>query len=308
MASVARYNAGAVQEAAASEAKFARAHDFFHATPLVAPVSALVVPGAPAPGRAPTAPTPAGNDPSIATDQGSVQFHLIGQKPDDPKYSDIMQENADNLLAMGGLIYSYMKRSYPSVNLQTMDIGTWVNVVKNLPDLAIGQQVEKTYTNRLVGASVSGDFLSMIAKAIITDGASLLTDFTSYLNSIGSVVFSASNTKESYNVVTCTYQNYLVADQMGGYYDYSAIVLRQINFLEYFTQLKSSCASAEYVNINMKYSEVTTLVQSRRIRQGGPDYKLFQGLVNADATAQFANANNFFNGGSTPQSQIKPNV
>jgi len=293
-------NAGAVQQQAEAETKYALAQDFFHATPILPARTVLAA--------VDTAPAPAGSDPSVATDQGSVQFHLIGQKPADPKYSDIMQENADNLLAMGGLIYSYMKKTYPSVNLQSLDINTWNGVIQHLPDLTIGQSVKKTYSNRLVGVQVSGEFLSMIAKAVITDGASLLTDFTSYLNSIGNVTFSASTTQESYNVLTCTYMNYLVDDQLGGFYDYSAIVLRQINFLEYFQELKSSCASAEYVNINMNYTEITTLVQSRRIRRDGPDYRLFQNLVNADATAQFSNADNFFNGGDTPQKDIAPSV
>ena len=55
---------------------------------------------------------------SIANNLGTVQFHLIGQKPTDPKYSDIMNQNADNLLAIGGLVHDYMTRTYPTVNSQ----------------------------------------------------------------------------------------------------------------------------------------------------------------------------------------------
>ncbi len=286
-------NAAQALMEAESERRYGAAHDFFHATPLVR-------------GMAQSAPSASGTDPSVATDQGAVQFHIIGQKPTDSKYSEIMQENCDNLLGMGGLIHGYMTRHYPSVNSQVIDIDTWLNVVNQLPDLTIGTAVEKTYKNRVFGVKVSGEFLSMIASAIITDGASLLTDFTSYLNAIGDVIFSASQTQESYNVLTCTFQNYLIQDGLGGYYDYSALVLRQVKFLENFTQLKSPCGSAEHIDIDMSYKEVTTLVNSRRIRTGGADHHNFQKLIKAEATKQFKNAQNFFNGSNTPEADIKP--
>ncbi|AZN98104.1 MULTISPECIES: hypothetical protein [unclassified Mesorhizobium] len=41
---------------------------------------------------------------------------------------------------------------------------------------------------------------------------------------------------------------------------------------------------------------------------GGPDYKNFQEIVDKNATEQFMNAKNFFNGGSTPQQDITPQV
>lgn len=283
--------ASGIQENESRE-KYAKAKSFFHATPLAFSDGALTEV----------------SDSSVATDQGSVQFHLIGHKPDDAKYSGIMQENADNLLAMGGLIYDYMHRAYPKVNLQSVDIDTWVNVINNLPDLTFGQVSEKSYTNRVTGVRVSGQFLSMVAKAIITDGASLLTDFTSYLNSIGDITFSASNQAESYNTLTCTYLNYLVADNMGGYFDYAAIALRQVNFYEHFQELRSSCASERFIDVSMRYKEVVTIVQSRRIRSGGPDYVMFQDLTNKNATEQFKKAKNFFNGGNAKTSDVKPTV
>ncbi|MGE3538758.1 MAG: hypothetical protein AB7N91_15170 [Candidatus Tectimicrobiota bacterium] len=278
--------------------KIARAHDFFK---LPVSAAALAV-SAPATGASPAP------DSSIATDQGAVQFHLIGQKPDDPKYSAIMQENADNLLAMGGLVHGYMLRNYPTVTADSIDINTWLNVVSHLPAITPPDKKNKTYKNRIVGVRVSGEFLSMIAKAIITDGASLLADFTSYLNSIGDVTLSASNRSESYTVLTCTYLMYMVSDGVGGYYDYSAISLKQIKFNEYFQELKSSCISEQYVNIDLAYDEYTFLVQSRQIRQGGQLYQGFQGLVNPNATAQLQAANNFFNAPSVPQKEISPQV
>jgi hypothetical protein len=286
-------NAAEALREAESERRYGAAHDFFHATPLVSGMARSTLPAS-------------GAAPSVATDQGSVQFHIIGQKPTDSKYSEIMQENCDNLLAMGGLIHGYMTRTYPKINTQTLDIESWVNVLKHLPDLCIGTAVDKTYKNRIAGVKVSGQFLSMIASAIITDGASLLTDFTSYLNSVGDVTFSASQTKETYNVLTCTFQSYLVPDGVGGYYDYSSIVLRQIDFLENFLQLKTPCFSSEYIDINMSYKEITTLVQCRRIRKSGDDYSLFQELINAEATKQFKDATNFFNGSNASQADIKP--
>jgi hypothetical protein len=217
-----------------------------------------------------------------------------------------MNQNASNLLAIGGLVHDYMHKTYPTVNSQKLDINTWSNVIDNVPDLAIGKQVTKTYKNSIAGVSLSGAFLSLIAKAIITDGASLLTDFTSFLNAIGDVVFSVHTTEETYKALTCTYTNYLVDNGAGGYSDYGKITLRQIDFVESFMELKSVCASASYVNVNLAYTEIENLVQTARIRKGGSDYDNFQGLINANATAQFANAKNFFNKPATPQSEIKP--
>lgn len=95
---------------------------------------------------------------------------------------------------------------------------------------------------------------------------------------------------------------------MGGYFDYGAIVLREINFLKNFQEYKNSCASAQSISISMDYTEITNLVHTRRIRKGGPDYDLFQSLVNKNATDRLAKAKNFFNARKTPQDQLKPQV
>ena len=271
---------------------YSDAKDFYTAKPLL-----LANAAAPAP-----------TTDSFASDQGMVQFHLIGQKTDDPKYSDIMNENQDNLLGIGGLVHDYMHTHFPTVTAQKLDITTWSNVIANIPDLAIGSATSKSYSNSIKGVSISGDFLTLIAKALITEGSSLLTDFSSYLTSMGDIVFSKKVTSESYKALTCTYQSYLLDNGAGGYYDYGAIVLRQIEFAEHFMELKAACVDAKSVQIAMNYTEIVNLVQTRRIRKGGVDYDNFQGLVNANSTAQFKKAKNFFNGGSTPQADIKPQV
>lgn len=275
-----------------SDKNYEAACAFFYAKPLV-----LAQTGATRP-----------SDETIANDQGTVQFHLIGQKTEDTTYSGIMNENQDNLLAIGGLIHDYMHTHYPNVDSKKLDINTWTDVVGNIPDLSIGAQKQKCYSNQFVGTSVSAKFLSLIAKAVVTDGASLLTDFKSFLTEMGNLTFSANSKAQQYKALTCTYQSYLLDNGAGGYYDYGAIVLRQIEFKEYFLELNSSCSSTQYVNVDINYNEVTSLVQTRRIRKSGPDYKNFQEIVNKNSTKQFTNAKNFFNGGSTPQQDITPLV
>lgn len=289
-------NASAVNiqeyEQSNSNKSYDLAHTFFTARPLI---------------LAQANAEPPSND-TIANSEGTVQFHLIGQKTDNPAFSNIMNENQDNLLAMGGLIHDYMHTHFPDIDSKKLDINTWSDVVSKIPDLSIGGQKNKTFSNKFVGTSVSGTFLSLIAKAIITDGASLLADFGSFLTQMGNLTFSANSKAQQYKALTCTYQSYLVDNGAGGYYDYGAIVLRQIEFKQYFLELKSSCSSTKYVDVDMAYTEVTNLVQTRRIRAGGPDHENFQSLVNKNSTEQFKKAKNFFNGGSTPQKDIKPQV
>ncbi|TRL35297.1 hypothetical protein [Rhizobium straminoryzae] len=251
---------------------------------------------------------PAPTDDQIANDKGTVQFHLIGQSTTDPAYSSIMNQNQDNLLAIGGLIHDYMHTKFPTIDAQKLDINTWSKVLGYIPDLSIGKSNRKVFTNRIAGVSVSGTFLQLIAQAIITDGASLLTDFSKFLEQMGNVTFSAESKSQKYKAITCTYQSYLVDNGAGGYFDYGAIVLREIDFTQNFSELRSSCSSANYINISMEYNEIVNLVQTRRIRKGGADYDNFQELVNANSTEQFKKAKNFFNGGSTPQEEITPKV
>lgn len=219
-----------------------------------------------------------------------------------------MNENQDNLLAMGGLIHDYMQTYYPIIDSQKLDINTWTNVVANIPNVSIGGQKHKSYSNRFVGISVPATFLSLLAQAIITDGASLLIDFQTFLTAMSNLTFRANGNAQQYKALTCTYQSYLLDNGAGGYYDYGAIVLRQIEFKEHFLELKSCCSSTQYVNVDIDYTEVTNLVQTRRIRKGGPDHENFRGLVNENSTAQLAKAKNFFYGGSIPQGDIKPQV
>lgn len=266
------------------------AHNYFYAKPL-----ALAQLGAAAP-----------NDDTIANDMGMVQFHIFGRVSDDPKWAGIMNENGDNLLAMGGLIQDYMSTHYPKIDDKKLDINTWTDVVSHLPDLSIGAQKQKSYSNKVTGASISGTFLGLLANAIVSEGASLLTDFQKFLTNMGDLAFSVIRKPQGYKVTTCTFENYLVDNRVGNYLDYGAIVLRQIEFKGNFLELRSSCSSTQYFNIDMDYTEVTNLIQTRRIRKGGPDYENFQELVNENSTAQFTRSKNFFNGGKNKDLKRRP--
>lgn len=245
-------------------------------------------------------------DDTIANDKGMVQFHTFGQASDDPKWGRIMNENGDNLLAMGGLIHDYMYTHYPKIDDKKLDINTWADVVSHLPDLSIGAQKQKSYSNKVTGTSISGTFLGLLANAIVSEGASLLTDFQKFLTNMGDLAFSVKREPQGYKVTTCTFLNYLVDNRAEEYFDYGAIVLRQIEFKGDFLELKSSCSSTQYFNIDMDYTEVTNLIQTRRIRKGGPDYENFQELVNENSTAQFTRSKNFFNGGKNKDLKGQP--
>lgn len=146
----------------------------------------------------------------------------------------------------------------------------------------------------------------MIAKAVITDGASLLTDFSAFLAAQGDVVFSAKTEGNSYKAISITYVNYLIDNNTGGYYDYGAIFARQIDFSSHFMEVKAACVKADSININMKYQEWTLQVITQKIRQGGDQHTAFQELIDAGDTEAFSRAKNLFHRPNTPQAQIKP--
>lgn len=268
---------------------YARAQDFFYATP---PAFASL---------AATPPTPD----SFANALGSVQFYVIGQKPNDPIWSNIMNENADNLLGMGGLVYDYMRKTYPGINTQTLDINTWRNIVQNIPDLSIGKAVSKPWKYSTPGNKVPGAFLSMIANAVIAEAGTLLPDFTSYLSSIGDVLFSMHRGGETYTALIFTISNYLIQNGPSCS-DYGAITIRQIKFAETFVELKGACSTTNNVDIDVLYTEIENKVQTDRIRRGGPHHEKFQQLVNANSTVQFLRAKNLFNKPAIPQNELKP--
>lgn len=248
------------------------------------------------------------SDPSIATVDGAVQFHLIGQRTNDPSYSDVLQENADILMGMGGLISNYMQRTYPTVDRRLMSIDLWEQVLQQVPDLSVDPRVRKTYATRIPGTQVAGQLLGLLADASIADGAPLLGAFASYLGAFGDLAFDASAGSQSYDVMTCTFQSYLIEKGWAGAYDYAAIVVRQVKVVDGFQGLKSSCASTNPVSLNLEYTEVRALAQMARLRRGGIDHNNFQALLNAAATRELQAARNFFNGGGTPLLEIQPKV
>ncbi|ENN88282.1 hypothetical protein RHSP_61560 [Rhizobium freirei PRF 81] len=247
-------------------------------------------------------------DDTIANAIGTVQFHLIGQKVDSSPYREIMDENRDILLALGGLVYNYIQAQYPTVDAKKLNIDTWAYVVGHLPDISTGRQQKKSYSSKIAGAAVPSTFLSLIANAHVSDGVPLQTDFSSFLTQMGDLVFSADNKPQRYKALTCTYQCYLGNNGVGGYYDYSAIVLREFEFKQNFLDLKSSCSSKKFVDVDIVYTELAHLVQTRRLRRGGADYENFQRLISRSSTEQFKKAKNFFNQGSTPQQDIQPQI
>ena len=205
----------------------------------------------------------------FASKDGAIQFHVIGQKPNDPAWSDVMNENMDILLDMGGLIRNYMTKKYPKANSESLDLDTWKQVTGMIPTLAPGKTVEKGFNFRQAGVKISGEFLQMLAKAIITDGASLLTDFQTYLGKMSDITFSVTTQAQNYKVLTCTYLNYLQPNGLGGWYDTGRVVLKEVSFKTGFQQLKGVSFKADSVQIDMSYREVETIVPTRRLRRGG---------------------------------------
>lgn len=148
----------------------------------------------------------------------------------------------------------------------------------------------------------------MLAKAIITDGASLLTDFQTYLGKMSDITFSVTTQAQNYKVITCSYLNYLQPNGLGGWYDTGRVVLKEVSFKTGFQQLKGVSFKADSVQIDMSYREIETIVPTRRLRRGGDSYASWNKLVNKNVTKAFTDAENFFNGGNTPQDDITPLV
>ena len=237
---------------------------------------------------------------------GAISFNIIGQKPKDPGYSDIMNENMDILLSMGGLVNRYMTSKYPKATPEKLDFNAWNRVISAIPALAAEKSVNKQWKTQVAGVKISGEFLQMIAKAIITDGASLLTDFQAYLGKMSDVTFSVQSTGQKYKVVTCAYLNYLVDNALGGYYDRGAIALKEIYFNTGFQELNGVSFKAQNILIDMQYNEAVYIVPTRRYRTGGDLNARWEKLKNKDADEAFENAENLFNAPSTPQDEIKP--
>ena len=252
----------------------------------------------------PTSFAPATDD-QFASKEGAIQFHIIGMQPTDSSWSGIMNENADILLDMGGLVHNYMVTTYPKADSKSLSLQTWKEVIDNIPTLVISRDVYKSYNFRQAGVKISGEFLQLLAKAIITEGASLLTDFQTYLGKMSDITFSVATENQNYKVITCTYLNYLKSNGVGGWYDYSALVLKEVLFKTGFQSLKGVSFKADSIQIDMSYNEVECLVPTRRLRQGGDSHSDWLELVNKNVTAQFSKAKNFFNASKTPQSQIK---
>ena len=254
---------------------------------------------------APPATTP---DSAIATDKGMVQYHVIAETPTSSQYAAMMQENANNLMGMGGLIHGYMTANYPTVDSQLLDINLWNTVVGHLPDVAVGPTVTKRYSNTVAGTDLAGTFLQMLAKAKVAPGAKIGTDFGTWLEAMGQLVFAAHGAGQTYKAITCSYLCYLVDNGAGGFYDYGAIVLREVDITQDFMTYKGACQSSLGIQVEVQFTEITSPVQLSRIRKGGPDFQLFQQLVNANATAAFSKAANFFDGRNTPQADLTPYV
>src|SRR4029077_11049538 len=219
-----------------------------------------------------------------------------------------MNENMDILLAMGGLVHGYMTRKYPVVDDQSLDIKTWRNVVNRIPCLAIGDMREKKYTDRIAGVKVSGELLEMIALAVITEGASLIKEFQAFLKKVGDATFSVQSKAQRYQAVTCSYLSYLQDNTLGGYFDWGALVLREIYFNAGFQEFNGVSVKAQAIQIDMRYNEYVNIVQLRRLRTGGDSSENWKALIKKETTKQFEDADNFFNGGDTPQDDIKPQI
>jgi hypothetical protein len=110
---------------------------------------------------------------------------------------------------MGGLVHNYITKKYPKVNSQSLSLQTWKQVVESIPNLAIRGAVNKGFSFSQPGVNISRQFLQMLAKATIRDGASLLTDFQTFLGKMSDIIFSVAAGNQNYKVMTCTYLNYL---------------------------------------------------------------------------------------------------
>jgi virulence factor Evf-like protein len=274
-------------EAKLTEENFDKAGDFFSAGPTSF-----------APGQ-------------IATQNGAIQFHVIGEKPNDPAFSSIMNENMDILIGMGGLVKSAMDRNYPlggNADDKALDINNWRKVIGHIPMLAPQQAKSNEYTHQVAGVKISGEFLQMLAKAAITEGASILTDFQAWLQKMGDVMFSVQSKSQQYRMVTCTYLCYLQSNGVGGWYDWASLVLREVYFKAGFQEFNGVCVKAQNISIDMRFTEYMNIVPCRFFRTGGDFHDKWKNLLNPAATKQFEEAGNYFGAPATPQDDLTPRI
>lgn len=280
---------------------FDEARSFFKIKPMSHPVLRDAVPAA-----APVAPPPTLPEPPTSSSDGTVQFHLIGMKPTDPKWGDIMNENADLCLNVGSLIHGAMNQYYPSVSADKLSFDNWAGAISNLPGVSLSKAVDKNFSQRVDSVNISGAFLSLLAKAIITDGSSLLTDFDKFLQIVGDDIFKKTSKDQGYKLICTTFTNYLIDNQTGSYYDYATVGVKEVTFNDHFQELKVVCATVTQVDVSMTYKESIAILPTRLMRKGGAHYEDYQQLFDENWKAQFKVAKNFFHPAPAPQSDIKP--
>jgi hypothetical protein len=203
----------------------------------------------------------------MAANPGSVQFHLFGEKPSTGNYSEIVNEDMDVLLRLGGLVHQ-------TGGSATLDFVKLQSIIVSLQPWCLEQDRYRWDPSESVASDqVAGELLKLFAGPLAAKADPLLPQFAEFLSKL----------PDWSQTLACTYLVYLRKNKKGGYEDRGEIAVRSIEM---------SLQNAQY---QYKYEEVNYFVDLSLIRKGGRDHDALQKRLQGASVQQFMSAENFFN-------------
>lgn len=221
-----------------------------------------------------------------------LQFHLFGEKPSTGTYSEIVNEDMDVLLSLGGLVHQRIVAEYPTGGSSTLDFINLQSVIRSVRWCHEQDRYLWEPSESVASGQVAHELLKLFAGPLAAKAVPLLPDFAAFLAKLSVAPKPIEQTADHIGVavptgwsktLACTFLVYLQKNRKGEYMDTGEIAVRSVEM---------SLQNAKY---QYKYEEVNYLVDVSLIRKGGHDHDALQSLLQEASVQQFLSAKNFFN-------------
>jgi len=229
-----------------------------------------------------------------ADKDGLVEFIVGVELTQDPVVMEKLVAQKKILIGITSVVTDYINRYSQAYGSQyKTDPELWTLALSKIPLMGPSKIDTQSYTRHIKGISIASDFVNFILDVVASEGSSALKSFRSFLEKQGEALrFGVEQNKDYYKTITVgvAVEVFKVGDEVV----YTPKVKQyRVNFDRSNTKWSSSCASAEFVDINFNYMYAANVFDYEALED--PEIKkAFDDFLRGRRKAQIEDATTFF--------------
>lgn len=240
-------------------------------------------------------------DNPYADKDGLVEFIVGVELIDDPVVMVNLALQKKYLIAVTSIVTDYVNRYAEAYGKDfKTDPELWTLALSKIPLMGPSKIDQKSYSRHLKGVSIATDFVQFLLGIVVTEGASALGSFSSFLSKQGEALnFGVEHNADYYKTITVgvAVEVFKVGDEIV----YTPKIRQyRVDFTRENSKWYGACVKVEYVDINFDYQYAANVFDYEALEDSSIKAD-FEKFIQMQRKAQIEGASTFFNADFPPK-------